>query len=348
MQYLVCIATNIFYTIIIGICCVCVLFVPIVLRAKHIIDSFLARKLIHLFVGASFYTVLSGVIMLRDEEEYEGEKTCDCREMKALFRLCSSALPLIVLTVFVIIGLRKSVSNNYNNNNQNNINNSTISNNSMTIINNVLNQARFFLLQSLRIEEIENEKQGEQAKPKYPTYTNKHHSPSLRSDDILDGVFHYGIVSALVTAFLWRSPASTLVFSAMLWGDASAAIFGKLFGRHRFSFWISSTKSIEGLIAFFVMTVISSLCWMFMFGAWDYHAPIATGRSGPVVALYWIPDVGQFITDAIILSLVSCMAEAASPPRVDNLVIGTIALFTVLGLAHVKGSLYLVDGIEWV
>ncbi len=40
-------------------------------------------------------------------------------------------------------------------------------------------------------------------------------------------------------------------------GDASAAIFGKRFGRH--SHWILKGKSVEGTFAFFVMTFLSSI-----------------------------------------------------------------------------------------
>jgi phytol kinase len=57
------------------------------------------------------------------------------------------------------------------------------------------------------------------------------------------------------------SSAAYVGIVAATFGDSSAALFGKKFGRH--SHWILKGKSVEGSLAFFVTTFVGSLFFVY-------------------------------------------------------------------------------------
>lgn len=72
----------------------------------------------------------------------------------------------------------------------------------------------------------------------------------------------YVLASACLTALLFAAPFAVCAFAVMLLGDTAAALVGRKFGRTVFS----NGKSLEGFIAFFVMSVIV-LAWC----AWGFQ-----------------------------------------------------------------------------
>ena len=123
------------------------------------------------------------------------------------------------------------------------------------------------------------------------------------------GTVYFPISFTLIILWLWPRP-ELLVASLMpmTWGDASAAIVGNRFGRHKYRLW-GSERSLEGSAAMFLMSWLAvALVLGAMTAAWS-----------------------NAVVHAAILATIATLVEAITPWHIDNLTVPLVSAL-VLGL----------------
>ena len=118
----------------------------------------------------------------------------------------------------------------------------------------------------------------------------------------LNGATWVLVAACLLTA-LFPVQIAAPVFATFMVADAAAAITGRLFGRHN---WKGSTRTLEGSLAFFAVSVLLLLLF---------------------------PAVGLFA--AFLAALVGSFAEAATFPLNDNVRVPVIMALVIWILSGV-------------
>merc|ERR1712019_203161 len=68
--------------------------------------------------------------------------------------------------------------------------------------------------------------------------------------EALTGPMYYSVVLLAATIFGWQSPVAAVAIAQMAVGDGIADIFGRRFGKTKWSF--AQSKSVEGSLAFLI------------------------------------------------------------------------------------------------
>ena len=113
--------------------------------------------------------------------------------------------------------------------------------------------------------------------------------------ELLKGPLYFTLVMDVLGTFFFYTPAAITAMGFLGWGDGSAPVIGKKFGKHKYK--ILSEKSIEGSIGFFLFGIL---------GAFVFHLLL----------------IGSVNFEMIFYSaLVAVVVEAVSPPNWDNILI---------------------------
>ncbi len=123
---------------------------------------------------------------------------------------------------------------------------------------------------------------------------------------------HYGLIiySATfmcITCLYWMSPIGAAAIFTLAFSDGMAGYVGKHYGGHKFRVPWGKTKSIEGSLAFFLMSIIS------------------------IILAYSVFATLPCLTLVIIYALILTITEAISPPHSDNF---TIPITSILLLEY--------------
>ena len=136
------------------------------------------------------------------------------------------------------------------------------------------------------------------------------------------GLFLYVVsINILVLLFWDHWTAASVGMMAMTMGDGFGSVIGRRFGRHR----ILNGKSLEGSLAVFAATVLSSAFIILFYGWLTASGFYPTGDSIAVVPI-WVAS--------IIAGAVASVLEAVCPGQFDNLAIPIIvaSAMVLLGL----------------
>ena len=140
------------------------------------------------------------------------------------------------------------------------------------------------------------------------TISIKHNIFSIQNRGRGYGSVSFAIGYLILSIFFWEFKEIMVSAVAILtYGDAFAAIIGKKFGKRRYSFG-KTTKSLEGSIAFFIISFICVFTVLMLY------------RTG---SLYNI-----ILTSAICALLTTCV-EAVSVTDIDNLTVPLFAAITI-------------------
>lgn len=116
------------------------------------------------------------------------------------------------------------------------------------------------------------------------------------------GTVYFPIAFVVMILLLFDRSRSLFVASLMpmTWGDSFAAIVGKRFGRHRYTV-LGTTRSLEGSLAMFVLSLVSTWITLTAFGA---------GAAQPLTGVF-----------AVLMAGAATLAEAVCPFGLDNLLV---------------------------
>src|SRR5262245_45082052 len=147
---------------------------------------------------------------------------------------------------------------------------------------------------------------------------------AMDAPDSPPGTIYFALALTLLFGLLWRpagpldrAPIAVAGAMALTWGDASAALVGQRWGRHRYRLGASG-RSWEGSAVMFVISaVVIFLTLRFLPGSplSPYAPPINAGRA---------------LLAALLGAGAAALAEAASPRGTDNLSVPVVAAGVVL------------------
>ncbi len=113
------------------------------------------------------------------------------------------------------------------------------------------------------------------------------------------GTVYFPISFSILIPLLWSQPVLLVAsLMPMTWGDAFAAILGKLYGKHTFTVF-GQTRSMEGTLVMF---------------AFSFVAVFAT-------LLFFAQPLDTSLILAFVVALVAALVEAVSPLGIDNLTV---------------------------
>ncbi|MEI6776296.1 MAG: phosphatidate cytidylyltransferase [Chloroflexales bacterium] len=146
---------------------------------------------------------------------------------------------------------------------------------------------------------------------------------AVDAPDSTPGTVYFALTITILFAFLWRtgSPndhgyiaaAGTM---AMTWGDALAAIIGKVWGRHKYTVG-ASTRSYEGSLAMFLASG-TAMFLVLLLGPGSSISP----HAAPL-------GFGVSLIAAFAAALIATGAEAISPHGMDNISVPLISGLTI-------------------
>jgi len=129
------------------------------------------------------------------------------------------------------------------------------------------------------------------------------------------GTVYFAAAITLVFALLWRrfeevdyGPVALAGVMALTWGDALAAIGGKLFGRHTYTVF-GNTRSFEGSAVMFVVSAAVIFAALTVLPG-SFISPFATVLSSQQALLF-----------ALAAATLATLAEAITPAGLDNLTV---------------------------
>lgn len=149
-------------------------------------------------------------------------------------------------------------------------------------------------------------------------------SRSGEASELLKGTLYYAILVAIVTLLWFYAPSSGLanatpialiVMGCLAGGDGLADVFGRRYGKHKYSVW-GSEKSIEGSIAMFLGSIVFSLVLVALLGL---------EVSAWTMSLFLLP--------VLIFSLGAMILEGLSPKNLDNWTV-SIGVVVLMGVAY--------------
>ncbi|MBX0327995.1 phosphatidate cytidylyltransferase [Oscillochloris sp. ZM17-4] len=142
---------------------------------------------------------------------------------------------------------------------------------------------------------------------------------SVDAQNSSPGTVYFALSISILFIAFWRTGSpddrgyiAAAGAMAMTWGDASAAIIGKMWGRHKYTVF-GSTRSLEGSLAMFVASATAMLLVLLLVPGSSF-SPL----SAPL-------GVSVSIAAAMIAALITTGAEAISPHGTDNLSVPLIS-----------------------
>ncbi|RRR68573.1 MAG: phosphatidate cytidylyltransferase [Candidatus Viridilinea halotolerans] len=154
---------------------------------------------------------------------------------------------------------------------------------------------------------------------------------AMDAADSTPGTVYFALSIAILFGLFWRTNSpQDLGFvaaagaMAMTWGDSSASVLGRRFGRHHYVVW-GGRRSWEGSAAMFVATFIAILLTILL---------VPGSALGPLT-----PPVGAGVAllTAFIAALVATAAEGIAPHGTDNLSVPLLSGLTVFALVTLLG-----------
>ncbi|MEI7771568.1 MAG: phosphatidate cytidylyltransferase [Chloroflexales bacterium] len=153
---------------------------------------------------------------------------------------------------------------------------------------------------------------------------------AIDAEDSTPGTVYFALSITILFVCFWRtgSPSDLGYIAAagtmaMTWGDALAAIIGKVWGRHKYTVG-TSTRSLEGSLAMFIASG-TAMFLVLQLAPGSALAPLASPLG-----------LGVSLTAALVAALIATGAEAVSPHGMDNIsvpLISGLAVFaTVMAL----------------
>ncbi|MHA1673396.1 MAG: diacylglycerol/polyprenol kinase family protein [Promethearchaeota archaeon] len=131
--------------------------------------------------------------------------------------------------------------------------------------------------------------------------------------ELLKGTLYYAVVMMLVAIFFFyvptegigsANPAGFIIIGCLAGGDGLADIIGRKFGGDKKFGFFKAEKTVAGTIAMFFASFLFSLGLVALFSL--------------EVSTF---NLGVLIWPILIASIVATIAEALSPPHLDNLII---------------------------
>lgn len=124
-----------------------------------------------------------------------------------------------------------------------------------------------------------------------------------RQSELLYGPLFFNIVAILCGSVFYKTVLGSLIMAMLTWGDGLAAVIGVRYGNQR---KIYQSKTIDGLIAFFVFSIIASF-----------------------VYIAFLVDIESIrIFRIVLISLITAVVETLSPSDYDNLTIPLTVFLT--------------------
>lgn len=154
---------------------------------------------------------------------------------------------------------------------------------------------------------------------------------AMDSADSTPGTVYFALSITILFALFWRTASpQDLGFvaaagtMAMTWGDSSASVLGRRFGRHHYVVW-GGRRSWEGSAAMFVASFVAIfLTIMLVPGS-------ALGPLTPPVSL------GVAFVAALLAAIVAAGAEGVAPHGTDNLTVPLLSGATVFAVVTALG-----------
>lgn len=154
---------------------------------------------------------------------------------------------------------------------------------------------------------------------------------SVDDDNSSPGTVYFALSISILFIIFWRtgSPGDKGYIAvagtmAMTWGDALAAIVGKLWGRRHYTF-NGSTRSIEGSLAMFLASGTAMLLALLI---------VPGSALGPLAAPLGLT---LSLTAALVAALIATGAEAISPHGMDNISVPLISGLVIFGTVMALG-----------
>ena len=129
--------------------------------------------------------------------------------------------------------------------------------------------------------------------------------------ELLRGPLFFTLVMEFIGIFYFMKLEGVLTMAALGWGDGLAPVFGKYYGKTKYSVW-GNEKSLQGSLAMLIFTIIGAL--------------ILTAFSN-FIFNYQPADL---IRNIVIVAFVATIVEAVSPKDIDNLLIPLSVLIVSL------------------
>ncbi len=139
--------------------------------------------------------------------------------------------------------------------------------------------------------------------------------------ELLKGTLYYAVVMMLVVIFFFyipsegigsANPAGFIIIGCLAGGDGLADIIGRKFGGDKKFGLLKAEKTVAGTITMFLGSFLFSL---------------------GLVAIFSIEvstfNIGILIWPILIVSIVATLAEALSPPHLDNLIISAAVILAI-------------------
>ncbi len=154
---------------------------------------------------------------------------------------------------------------------------------------------------------------------------------AIDAPDSTPGTVYFALSITILFGLFWRtgSPGDQGYIAAagtmaMTWGDALAAIIGKVWGRHKYTVG-KSTRSFEGSLAMFIASG-TAMFLVLMIGPGSSLSP----HTAPL-------RLGVSLTAALIAALIATGAEAVSPHGMDNISVPLISGLTIFATVMALG-----------
>jgi phytol kinase len=154
---------------------------------------------------------------------------------------------------------------------------------------------------------------------------------AVDSQDSTPGTIYFAVSISILFIAFWRtgSPSDRGFIAAagtmaMTWGDASAAIIGKAWGRHKYTIG-TSTRSWEGSLAMFIASGTAILLVMLLI------------PGSPLSPLTTPLGFTTCLTAALVAAGFATVAEAVAPHGMDNISVPLISGLTIFGTVMALG-----------
>ena len=126
------------------------------------------------------------------------------------------------------------------------------------------------------------------------------------------GTVYFPLAAAVVAYLFWgQPPLMVAALMPLTWGDGLAPVIGGAYGRHEYTVR-NHTRTLEGSAGFFVAGLFFT--WLAL---WVMGGPPAIGPAAALVP-------------ALVVTLVTTLAEAVSTWGLDNLTITAVAIFVLM------------------
>ncbi len=129
--------------------------------------------------------------------------------------------------------------------------------------------------------------------------------------ELLRGPLFFTLVMEFIGIFYFMDLKGILVMAALGWGDGLAPVFGKYYGKNKYSIF-GNEKSVQGSLAMFIFS------WFAMIFLTLLIMPSCV-----------LSNFTGFLTKTLILAIIATIVEALSPRDVDNLLIPAVLLIVL-------------------